>query len=137
MFDVLPLYWFSSFGYYAIFIVLLTLQALISLCSWKLLEGMMRRRCSRVSLMSLKVSFLKIMSLFIFIVKLTMLTWSNVADSVASENSIPLSPQWLYAKPSETKVVILWNVCNYIYSPFCCWKCSFDKCLFPDCMYPF
>ncbi|KAA0039835.1 putative PERQ amino acid-rich with GYF domain-containing protein 1 [Cucumis melo var. makuwa] len=26
-------------------------------------------------------------------------------ESVASENSIPLSPQWLYAKPSETKEV--------------------------------
>ncbi|XP_022954350.1 uncharacterized protein LOC111456622 isoform X1 [Cucurbita moschata] len=27
-------------------------------------------------------------------------------DSVASENSIPLSPQWLYARPSETKVEV-------------------------------
>lgn len=28
-----------------------------------------------------------------------------VIDLAASENSIPLSPQWLYAKPTETKMV--------------------------------
>lgn len=29
------------------------------------------------------------------------------ADQVTSENSIPLSPQWLYAKASDSKVVFL------------------------------
>lgn len=28
-----------------------------------------------------------------------------IADQSASESSIPLSPQWLYAKPTEPKMV--------------------------------
>lgn len=42
-----------------------------------------------------------------------------VADQLVSESSIPLSPQWLYAKPSESKVVNS----NYLLEFRCGFQC--------------
>ncbi|RWW16780.1 hypothetical protein GW17_00019319 [Ensete ventricosum] len=64
----------------------------------------------------------------------------DFSDQVTSENSIPLSPQWLYAKPSDSKVCVstvlvkdMWrldrsqdkkewirNACDIDFS--CCWR---------------
>lgn len=36
------------------------------------------------------------------------------ADQAASENSIPLSPQWLYAKPNDAKPVCFWPLISFV-----------------------
>lgn len=50
-------------------------------------------------------------SLHFLVVMLTLVKFNNnnifvlIADQVASESNIPLSPQWLYAKPADAKAL--------------------------------